>query len=71
MGVRLPTILGKAIDDVVKTLNEQVRGQFTRCLQLYTAILLAGVKHTDLCLLTLVYTTLPTLLYRTLGLTSY
>jgi hypothetical protein len=24
MGVRLPTILGKAIDDVVKTLNEQV-----------------------------------------------
>ena len=25
MGKRLPTILGKAIDDVVKTLNEQVR----------------------------------------------
>lgn len=24
MGVRLPTILGKAIEDVVKTLNEQV-----------------------------------------------
>jgi len=24
MGVRLPTILGKAIDDVVKTLNEEV-----------------------------------------------
>lgn len=23
MGVRLPTILGKAIDDTVKTLNEQ------------------------------------------------
>ena len=23
MGVRLPTILGKAIDDVVRTLNEQ------------------------------------------------
>lgn len=28
MGVRLPTILGKAIDDVVKTLNEQVRCTF-------------------------------------------
>lgn len=25
MGVRLPTILGKAIDDVVKTLNDEVR----------------------------------------------
>lgn len=25
MGKRLPTILGKAIDDVVRTLNEQVR----------------------------------------------
>lgn len=26
MGQRLPTILGKAIDDVVKTLNDQVSG---------------------------------------------
>lgn len=25
MGKRLPTILGKAIDDVMRTLNEQVR----------------------------------------------
>lgn len=28
MGVRLPTILGKAIDDVVKTLNDEVSGKW-------------------------------------------
>ena len=30
MGVRLPTILGKAIDDVVKTLNDEVSGKSSR-----------------------------------------
>lgn len=30
MGVRLPTILGKAIDDVVKTLNDEVSAESSR-----------------------------------------
>jgi len=42
MGKRLPTILGKAIEDVVRTLNEQVRAPFfshMRLNGLYLALL--------------------------------